>query len=101
LLRKDSDDPVTFTWTNRHSYRSQILEVASDPLFKSIKIKQDLPGTATTTTGALPDGFFYWRVTGFLQVNDKSEALSSPALPFGLSSNWEVKPPRLLAPVHQ
>lgn len=101
LLRKDSDDPITFAWTNRHSYQSQVLEVASDPLFKQVKIKQALAGTATATTGVLPDGFFYWRVTGFLQVKDKAEALSSNALPFGLSSNWEVKPPRLLSPVHQ
>jgi hypothetical protein len=101
LLRKDAGDPVNFTWTNRHSYQSQVLEVATDPQFKAVKIKQDLPGTATTATGVLPDGFFYWRMTGFLQVKDKQEALSSTALPFGLSSNWEVKPPRLLSPVHQ
>jgi len=103
LLRKDSDEPVTFIWMARHNYTSQVLEVASDPMFKAVKEKRELSKGEQTVGVVLPDGFFYWRVTGFLKTaaDGAPEALSSAALPFGLSSNWEVKPPRLLSPVHQ
>ncbi len=101
LLRKDADEPVQFSWMNRHNYESQILEAAADPNFKTVKAKVELPGNARTASAVVPDGYFYWRVTGYLKVNDKVEGLSSSALQFGISSNWQVKPPHLLAPVHQ
>lgn len=101
LLRKDPDDPVTFRWMARHEFESQVLEVANDPMFKNSKVKQTLPGDVKTFGATVPDGFFYWRVTGYLKVKDKLEALSSSGVAFGLSSNWDVKPPRLLTPVQQ
>ena len=46
----------------------------------------------------LADGTYYWRVTGFLKIKDKTESLSSTAEKFTLTSKWELKPPTLLQP---
>lgn len=86
--------PVTFRWLNRHKLESQVLEVATDPQFKSIKSKQTFSGdVAEFSAGGLVDGPYYWRVTGYLKIKDKTEALSSGAAKFNLISHFELKPP--------
>lgn len=102
LLKRDAKEPVSFKWLNRHAFGSQILEIASDPRFKQVPMRQDLGGEETSFLAELPDGEYYWRVTGFLNVNGKSEALSSPPQSFALRSNWQIKPPVLTSPAqHQ
>lgn len=97
-LKRDEQDPVAFKWLNRHSFQSQVLEISSDPMFKQVAIKQDLSGEETSFIADLPDGTYHWRVTGFLNLNGKMEALSSPPRSFNVISNWEAKPPTLLFP---
>jgi hypothetical protein len=101
LFKKDPKDPVSFSWMNRHDYTSQVLEVAGDPQFKDIKFKQDLSGKDRWLGANLPDGTYYWRVTGFLKTGDKVEGLSSPPRGFTVSGNWIVQPPTLTHPPNQ
>lgn len=100
-LKRDQNEPVAFGWLNRHTFKSQILEISSDPSFKTPQIRQDLGGEENSFIADLNDGAYYWRVTGYLDVKGKTEALSSPASTFSVVSNWEVKPPTLTSPMHQ
>ncbi len=100
-LKEAAEAKAPFNWFNRHEYESQILEVASDAQFKSHKVKQTLNGTTTEFSADLPDGNYFWRVTGFLKVGAKTEGLTSTISKFSAQSRWEVKPPTLVWPTNQ
>ncbi len=100
-LKRDANEPVTFKWLNRHAYTSQIFEISKDPSFKAPDVRETLGGDETSFLAPLTDGTFYWRVTGYLSVNNKQEGLSSPAWSFNVISNWQIKPPTLIFPAHQ
>ncbi len=97
-LKRSPQDPIAFKWLNRHTFQSQVLEIASDASFKQVPVKQDLSGEENSFIADLPDGAYFWRVTGFLNLNGKTEALSSPPFAFTVVSNWEAKPPVLTFP---
>ncbi len=97
-LKKSANEPVAFKWLNRHAYQSQILEVAKDQSFKNVVVKQTLTGTDNSFSGEIPDGQYFWRVTGYLNNNGQVEGLSSLPSPFSVVSNWEVKPPKIKHP---
>jgi len=93
VLKENPQAPVVFRWINRHQLESQILEIAGDAQFKTIKGKETFDGAATNHSAALADGHYFWRVTGFLKTKDKTEALSSAPSAFSVQSTWELKPP--------
>lgn len=101
VLKKAEDAKVAFSWTNRMSFESQVLEVAKDPQFKNHAIKQNFDGKVPSFEGDLPDGTYYWRVTGFFKFGEKSEALTSKPVKFTAQSRWEIKPPVLVQPSNQ
>ena len=98
VVKAKQEEPVAFRWLNRHELQSQILEVATDPQFKNIKARQDLDGVVDKKDVVLGDGNYFWRVTGFLKVKDKTEALSSPVAKFAVVSTWELKAPTPINP---
>lgn len=100
ILKKAPDEPVEFSWESATTYQSQVFEVAADRMFKSVKLRKDFDGDTDDFSGILPDGAYYWRVTGFLKVKGKSESLMSPIQKFNLTSNWETKPPVLAGPAN-
>lgn len=104
ILKSAPDAQTEFRWSTRHKFKSQVLEIAADPLFKTIVHRENFKGEeaeANSFSINLADGNYYWRVTGFLHVKDKTETLSSKANTFALNSKWEVKPPTLLSPINQ
>jgi hypothetical protein len=101
VIKANKEAAVTFRWLNRHRLQSQILEVAADPLFKNVKVKQTLRGEDDNFESALPDGTYWWRVTGFLKIKDKVEPLMSPVIKFTAQSTFEIKPPALVWPADQ
>ena len=98
VLKASSEEKVKMQWTNRHDFESQVLEVATDPLFKSGAQRKALGGSTLEAEMDLQDGVYYWRVTGFLKFKTKTEALSSPVAKFTVNSKWELKPPTLIQP---
>jgi hypothetical protein len=101
VLKKSEDAKVTFAWTNRLNFESQVLEVASDSQFKNSKVKQNFDGKVSSFESDLADGTYYWRVTGFMKMNGKLEGMTSRTIKFTAQSRWEVKPPVLTWPGHQ
>lgn len=101
VLKKTEDAKVAFSWTNRMNFESQVLEVAKDPQFKNHSVKQNFDGKTASFEGDLPDGTYYWRVTGFFKIGDKREAMTSKSVKFVAQSRWEVKPPVLVQPSNQ
>ncbi|MGE4132631.1 MAG: hypothetical protein AB7F86_13390 [Bdellovibrionales bacterium] len=99
LLKRDVSEPSLFKWFNRHVFKAQVLEIAKDNKFKSIHKKVDLDGTTTMHSEVMPDGQFYWRVTGYLQDQGKLEPLTSLSDAFTVTSNWQIKPPALSSPI--
>lgn len=101
VIKPSQEAAVRFRWVNRNQLESQILEVAGDPGFKNVKVKQTLKGDEGSFESPLPDGSYFWRVTGFLKVKDKTEALMSPVVKFSAHSTYEIKPPTLVWPADQ
>jgi hypothetical protein len=94
VIKESAAAPVAFRWLNRHKLESQILEIATDAQFKNLKTKQTFDGeTGDFSAADLGDGTYYWRVTGFLKIKDKTEALSSAPSKFSVVSSWELKAP--------
>ncbi len=93
VIKENKEEPVAFRWLNRHTLESQILEIATDAQFKNVKTKQTLGGDANEFTTVIGDGNYFWRVTGFLKIKNKTEALSSTASKFSIVSSWELKAP--------
>lgn len=89
---------VQFKWINRHQYESQVFEVATDAQFKNVKQSKSFRNETMAVEMPLEKGNYYWRVTGFLKIGDKSEPLASKGVPFAVQTNREVMPPALLAP---
>lgn len=98
VVKENSEEPVAFRWLNRHKLASQILEIATDTQFKNVKFKQSFDGEAGAFETALGEGTYYWRVTGFLKLKDKTEALSSSVVKFSVISTWELKEPTPVSP---
>lgn len=98
ILKTDPEAGIAFKWLGRHKFISQVIEIATDPLFKKISAHESLDGDVNSYSGKLADGAYFWRVTGFLKLKDKNEGLSSPAGKFTVLSKWEVKPPSQLSP---
>lgn len=101
VIKPEKDAPVVFRWVNRHQLQSQILEVATDAQFKNVKVKQTLEGDEASFVSPLADGTYFWRVTGFLKMKQKTEALMSPVVKFSAQSTYEIKPPILVWPADQ
>lgn len=89
---------TSFKWLSRHKFESQVIEIAGDPLFKNVKSRDALAGDTSQHSVALDDGVYYWRVTGFLRINGKADALASAKASFKVISNWQAKPPELKFP---
>jgi hypothetical protein len=93
--------PVAFRWMNRHQYESQILEVASDAKFKNIVSKKVFNDATMSHTEPLAEGVYYWRVTGFLKAQGKTQPLVSTITRFSVQATWKMDPPALTAPADQ
>jgi hypothetical protein len=100
ILKKEAKAPVAFQWESATTYQAQVFEVATDPQFKHVKLHENMDGEAGVHRDQLPDGDYFWRVTGFLRVKDKAEALMSEIHRFSVASNWEIKPPELTGPAN-
>ena len=103
VLKSEPTAVTTFKWVTRHSYLSQAVEIATDSAFKKIIHREDFNGTnaeATSFATKLEDGSYFWRVTGFLKLKNKTEALSSRPNKFTVISKWEIKPPTLTFPTN-
>ncbi|MGZ3723239.1 MAG: hypothetical protein ACXVA9_09930 [Bdellovibrionales bacterium] len=103
ILKTEPEAPTTFKWVARHKYLSQVLEIATDPAFKKIAHREEFSGDKSdlnTFAAKLDDGSYFWRVTGFLKLKNKTESLSSKANKFALISKWEIKAPTLISPVN-
>lgn len=98
VIKENKEEPVAFRWLNRHTLENQILEIATDAQFKNVKTKQTLDGDAKEFATTLGDGNYFWRVTGFLKIKDKTEALSSAPSKFSIVSTWELKAPTPVYP---
>lgn len=96
-----ANEPTNFRWLNRHKFESQVLEIAADPQFKNVKSKQTFGPEVESFATPLSDGVYFWRVTGFLKVKTKTEALASTPARFTLQANLEVKPPIAVWPLDQ
>jgi hypothetical protein len=101
VLKPAADAEMAFKWVNRHKLLSQFLEISTDPQFKSPQVRQSLAGDATTFSVPLADGAYFWRVTGYLKIKDKSEALSSAIGKFSILSKLEIRPPVLVTPSNE
>ncbi len=101
VLKINPDMPTAFKWVTRHKFSSQVLEIANDPQFKNVKTRETLPSDSNTFSAKLDDGAFFWRVTGFLKIKDKSEPLTSTTGKFTVASKFDIKPPVLTAPQNE
>lgn len=93
VLKGSPEEPVLFRWVKKHSFQSQVVEVASDPSFKSVIHKKVVDSLTEKVDFPVVDGSYHWRVTGFLKIGEKLEPLSSPAASFTVNSKWEIQPP--------
>ncbi|MGE3682763.1 MAG: hypothetical protein AB7G93_13645 [Bdellovibrionales bacterium] len=100
MLKKTPEEDVQFSWLNRHTFLSQVLEVATDAQFRNTIARANLKSGETAYSASLKDGPYFWRVTGYMETKGKPEPLSSPAAQFTVSSSWEIKPARLLLPAN-
>ena len=98
IFKREAQQPVALSWLNRHEFQAQVIEIAKDVQFKQIHLKHDLNGQSNQWSTPLADGAYFWRVTGYLAVNGKSEGLSSRAQSFVVKSKFEVVPPVLTTP---
>ncbi len=98
FIKGASDGAVKFRWTAPHKYLSQVLEVASDKNFKDIKIKRTFEDSTAKHDETLPEGWYFWRVTGYIDSQGKQEALTSPIVRFMAKDKWELQPPVLSWP---
>lgn len=98
LLKGTPEQAVEFKWLNRNKYASQLIEISKDARFTDIAVKQALDGETVSFTTPVADGSYFWRVTGYLKIKDKTEGLSSTPHKLDVTSKWEIKPATLTSP---
>lgn len=101
VIKGGSDKPVAFRWLNRHKFVSQTIEVATDKDLKDIKIKKTFEDQTAKYEEVLPQGKYFWRVTGVVESQGKTESLMSPVMSFAAQDKWELRAPTLIAPAHK
>lgn len=98
VIKGKADGPIAFRWINRHKFVSQVFEVASDQSFQKIVVRKDIADQSTKLEHVLPEGAYFWRVTGFVESQGKKEALVSPVASFTAQDKWELRAPQLAWP---
>lgn len=98
FIKGAADGAVKFRWTSPHKYLSQVLEVATDKNFQDVKIKRTFEDQTSKHDETLPEGWYFWRVTGYIESQGKQEALTSPIVRFMAKDKWELQPPVLTWP---
>lgn len=101
VIKGNSEGLVAFRWVNRHRFKSQTLEIATDREFKKLRAKKLFDKPINKFEESLPEGTYFWRVTGYLETQGKSEALESSIVSFKVQDRWELKAPKLIAPEHK
>lgn len=99
LTLRPENPRVRMSWTPRGQMSQLILEVASDPQLQNKLHSLTLDSHQTSVEVELPqEGTYYWRLTGFIPVGDKTESASSPLRQFRLSLSPELAAPQLRSP---
>lgn len=98
LFRTELNPETTFAWLNRNAFERQVIEISRDPRLKPLITNEQLAAEVTSHKSNLSEGTYYWRVTGYLKVKDKTEPVSSPVQKFTLTAKWEIKAATLIAP---
>lgn len=109
ILPKDQDqlvldndlNKVKFKWANKSRLENLYLQVAKDKALKNIVLEQALPSKRNSMDLELKEkGLYYWRITGYMNINGKSEALASSLQNFQLGFKQVLTPPKLKSPIN-
>lgn len=98
FIKGSAQGVIKFRWTSAHKFLSQVLEVSTDKNFQDVKIKRTFEDQTSKHEETLPEGWYFWRVTGYIESQGKQEALTSPIIRFMAKDNWELQPPTLTWP---
>ena len=99
ILSKDQPK-LEFRWVADSKHESLFLEVAKDAGLRNKVIEQALPtNTDHMTFDLQAAGTYFWRITGYINIEGKKEAVSSQIWSFDLGINSKLVPPDLGSPL--
>jgi hypothetical protein len=98
LNPSESDQEIPFAWLNRNTFQHQVIEISKNARLKTPVTNENLGAETSNFKIKLDAGTYYWRVTGYLKVGDKTEPVSSPVHRFVIHAQHELKPADLITP---
>lgn len=92
---------IRVAWAKRSPFESLVLEVATDPDLQKKVIHQPLSNKLNFTEIELTEpGVYFWRITGFIEQDEKLQAISSRRQRFELALKGKMDPPELRSPMN-